>query len=486
MKNRILSLNFQFIRTVTLLLVVCGVACTYTPDIPDTLETFDTPPNILVLVTDDQNPNTIRALGNKYIDTPNIDRLVERGTTFSRAYASFPLCVPSRAEILTGTTGFRNRLLPPYSRDFDRELTTWPQALDAAGYLTWYVGKWHTPGRPSHYGYSETRGLFSSGGSGHPLDNPVDAHGFDVTGYRGWVFQTDDRQTYPEKGVGLTPGIDSHFADAAIELIDRKPDQPFFMHVNFTGPHDPLLWPPGYEDKYDADEMPLPPNYRPLHPFDHGHLDRRDEVLLPFPRTPEMVREDRAVYFSVVSFIDAQIGRIIDALEQTGQLDNTVIVFASDHGLALGSHGLRGKQNMYEHSVRVPLIFAGPGIPEGRTSDALANVRDLFPTTVEMAGATIPATVEGLSLLPVIRGETDAVRDRIFGYFESEMRMVQTHRWKLMYYPHIDRYQLFDLYEDPYELRDLSDDPEHSDRVTRLANELRTWQQEVNDPLLEQ
>lgn len=472
MKKRIRFLCKQFFYLTTFLPVLCGVVIA------------DPPPNILVIVTDDQNPNTIRALGNNSIHTPNIDRLVETGTSFQRAYASFPLCVPTRVEILTGATGFRNGIFPPFSRDINRDLTTWPQVLAEVGYNTWYVGKWHTSGRPSEYGYSKTRGLFSSGGSDHPLTEPVDAHGFEVTGYRGWVFQTDDRQIQPEKGIGLTPGIDALFADAAIELIDRQSEQPFFMHVNFTGPHDPLHWPPGFENKYDPDDIPLPPNFKPEHPFDHGHLDRRDEVLLPFPRTPDMIRQDLAIYYSVISFIDAQIGRIIEALETTGQLENTIIIFTSDHGLAMGSHGLRGKQNMYEHSVRVPLIFKGPGIPEGRISNALANLRDLFPTTSEIAGATVPDTVDGYSLLPLIKGETDGVRDRIFGYFESEMRMIQTHRWKLIHYPQAERYQLFDLYEDPDELNDLAFNPAHSDRVAQLSNELLSWQQEMNDPIL--
>jgi arylsulfatase A-like enzyme len=436
-------------------------------------------PNIVFLLSDDQRPDTIRALGNPLIETPNLDRLARRGTAFTRAMAPYPLCVPSRAEILTGVSAFRNGVFPNVSNRLDESLVLWPEALHEAGYHTWYVGKWHTSGRPSSRGYEESLGLYSSGGGETTLLK--DDQGRPVTGYRGWMFQTDDRQLFPEQGVGLTPEIDAKFADAAIEFIRRKPNQPFFLHVNFTGPHDPLFWPPGMKDKYDPVKMPLPENFLAEHPFDHGNFRGRDEELWPWPRMAEQVREGLAIYYAVITHLDAQVGRITAALEETGQSEETLIVFAGDHGLAIGSHGLRGKQNMYEHTVNVPLLLAGPGVPENRRSDAQVYLRELYPTTCDLAGVAIPETVEAESFADVVRGEAESHHEYAFGYFRESQRMIRGDRWKLIYYPHLDREQLFDVAADPHELRDRSGDARHADTKRDLRRRLDDWRRESND-----
>lgn len=439
-------------------------------------------PNVLVLVSDDQRPDTIAALGNTIIQTPNLDLLVKSGSVFTRAIAPYPICTPSRAEILTGCSVFRSGVLD-FGRKTNPDLVPWAAAMRDAGYQTCYVGKWHNSGRPSTNGYLETRGLFSGGG-GRWWKDQVDYHGHEVTGYRGWIFQTDDRKLFPEQGVGLTPEISSKFADAAISLIEENLDKPFFLHVNFTSPHDPLLMPPGYEGKYDPDKIPLPKNFLPRHPFDHGNIEGRDEKLLPWPRTPKDVREDLAVYYAVLSYMDEQIGRILDALKKTGKWDNTIIVFTSDQGLAMGSHGLRGKQNMYEHTIGVPFVLCGPGIPTGKRFAAQAYLRDLYPTICDLAGVPTPDTVEGRSLRPVLSGKVDSIYPHVFGYFRNFQRMIRTDRWKLIYYPHIDRYQLFDLKADPWELHDLSTEARCASVVEDLRKKLKSWQREVGDPLV--
>jgi arylsulfatase A-like enzyme len=440
------------------------------------------PTNVLFLLTDDQRPDTIRALGNPLIETPHLDALVQRGVVFTRAVSPNPLCVPSRAEILTGCSGFRNGVLPGHSDQLNPKLTLWPEAMRAAGYHTCYVGKWHTTGRPSTRGYIESRGLYSSGGGVVPRQ--TDHAGREVTGYRGWVFQTDDRQLFREKGVGLTPDISRHFADAAIEVIARRSEKPFFLHVNFTAPHDPLLLPPGYEKKYDPQRLPLPANFRPRHPFDHGNYTGRDEQLFLWPRTPEETRAELAAYYAVISHLDEQIGRILKALEASGQADNTLIVFTSDHGLAVGSHGLRGKQNMYEHTIGVPLVLVGPNVPRSAKSEAPIYLRDLYPTICELAGVPIPASVEGRSLAPVLAGKVKSVHDAVFGYFRDTQRMVRAGRWKLIQYPRLPYEQLFDLQEDSAELTNRIDDPRHAAVRDELRARLRAWQKEVGDPLL--
>src|SRR5262249_28113744 len=159
-----------------------------------------------------------------------------------------------------------------------------------------------------------------------------------------------------------------------------------FLHVNFTAPHDPLLVPPDPASKYDPATIPLPGNFMAQHPFDYGNFRGRDELLWPWPRTPEDTRDELALYYGVLTQLDHEIGRILDGLEETGQTERTIIVFTSDHGLAIGSHGIRGMQNMYEHTVTVPLIFAGPGIPQNQRRNAQIYLRDLYPTICALAG----------------------------------------------------------------------------------------------------
>ncbi|MCA9176084.1 MAG: sulfatase-like hydrolase/transferase, partial [Planctomycetales bacterium] len=248
-------------------------------------------PNVLVLVSDDQRPDSIAALGNPHIRTPNLDSLARHGMVMRRAVCANPICTPSRAEILTGCSSYRNGVLD-FGGAIDSQLTPWPRAMREGGYQTWYVGKWHNNGRPALHGYEDVAGLFSSGGSKWWTPQR-DWRGNEVTGYRGWIFQSaDGREKYPDRGVGLRADISRDFADAAIQILEQRDrDRPFFIHVNFTAPHDPLLIPEGEKYRYQAESLPLPPNYLPEHPFDHGNLRGRDELLLPWPRTELLVRQ---------------------------------------------------------------------------------------------------------------------------------------------------------------------------------------------------
>ena len=410
-------------------------------------------PNILLLVSDDQRPDTIAALGNPLIKTPSLDRLVREGTSFTRAICANPICTPSRAELLTGSSGLRNGVVD-FGGTIRPHLPTLPEPFAEAGYRTYYSGKWHNDGQPSQHGYAATRGLFTGGGQ-RWWKPKTDYRGHEVSGYRGWLFRDPDNRPRPELGVGLTATISERFADAAIAVIQHQSQQPFFLHVNFTAPHDPLLIPPGYETAYQAEAIPLPRNFVPEHPFDHGNEGGRDERLLPLPRTAEIVRADLAAYYAVISHLDEQIGRILNALDQSGKTSQTLIVFCSDHGLAMGSHGLRGKQNMYEHTIGVPLIFAGPQIPNNRRVVGQAYLRDIFPTLCDLVGLPIP-DVDGVSQLPVIRGDRESIYPHVIGYFRDRQRMIRTDRWKYIEYPKIDRQQLFDLRADPDECHDLS------------------------------
>ena len=470
------------LRSLTLLLLSLWIPGNWGLETATTAGAEPKRPNFLVLISDDQRPDTVGALGNPIIQTPHLDRLVKRGLTFTRAVCAHPLCVPSRAEMLTGCIGFRNGVHPPNNKP-DLTLPTWPKVMATAGYNTYHVGKWMIAGRPSTRGFHESLGLFASGK--RPDTPQFDSAGREVTGYRGWMFQTDDRRLQPEQGVGLTPDISSKFADAAIQFISRKSGKPFFLQVNFTAPHDPLLDPPDWLDKYAAGKMPLPENFMERHPFDHGNFAGRDEKLNTWPRKKSDIRRDLATYYRVISDMDAQIGRIIKALTDHGKLDNTVIIFTSDHGLAIGSHGLMGKQNMYEHTIGVPLIFSGPGIPQNQRRAAQIYLRDLFPTTCDLARIPIPETVQGQSFKAVIEGQKTDLYKHVFGYFADKQRMVRSDRWKLIEYPHLQRYQLFDLKNDPYEMKNLANQSAYRERQTQLQHVLRRWQQQVQDPLVQ-
>jgi arylsulfatase A-like enzyme len=448
------------------------------------------PPNFLVVLTDDQRPDTISAPGSSQIRTPQLDRLAREGTAFTRATCANPHCVPSRAEILTGCTGFRNGVQAATGK-LRGDVTFWGETLRRAGYHTWYAGKWMNDGSPKTRGYEETRGLFSSGGSGgRGLTVATDHKGARVTGYSGWTFKTDDGRVELDKGIGLTGDTSRHIADAAIELIQRKPAKPFFLHVNFTAPHDPLILPPGFETRHAPEKMALPKNFLPEHPFDHGNLKGRDEQLLPWPRTPEAIRRELAAYYAVIEDMDAQLGRILAALDATGQRGRTVVIFSSDHGLALGSHGLMGKQNQYEHTIGVPLLMAGPGIPAGRRVDAQCCLRDLFPTTCDLAGVPVPDTVEGRSLMPVLRGEVKEIYPQIVGYWQDAQRMIREGNWKVICYPQAQRWQMFNVATDPDELNDVLRDfaslgeyEQTLPKFTELRGKLIDWLTANNDPL---
>ena len=204
------------------------------------------------------------------------------------------------------------------------------------------------------------------------------------------------------------------------------------------------------ENRYKPGDIALPANFRPQHPFDHGNINGRDEVIVPAPRSEEDVKRERAVYYALVENLDAQVGRIVQALEERGMLERTLIIFTSDHGLALGSHGLMGKQNQYEHTANVPLILAGPGIPAGRRIAAQCALRDLFPTVCDMSALPIPASVQGRSLMPVLNGEKEEVHDAIFGYFTDTQRMIRTTTaGSSSGIPRPARTQLFHIAEDP-------------------------------------
>jgi arylsulfatase A-like enzyme len=268
--------------------------------------------------------------------------------------------------------------------------------------------------------------------------------------------------------------------DAIAFLKGRKRDRPFFMYLAFSEPHDLRIPAREYLDRYDRQRIPLPENYLPVHPFDNGEMAIRDERLEAWPRTKEAIRRHTHEYYGMITGLDHHMGRLIRTLRDLGQHDETVIIFSSDNGLAIGSHGLMGKQSVYEHSVKVPLVIAGPGIPQGR-SDALVSLLDLYPTLCELARAPVPSGLDGQSLVPIITGKSEKVRDTMFFAYRHVQRAVRDGRWKLIRYPQIDRTQLFDLSRDPHETQDLSADPAGARRIESLMRVMREWQRRLGD-----
>ena len=297
-------------------------------------------------------------------------------------------------------------------------------------------------------------------------------------------------RTFGPRRVG-TKHSSELFADTAIEFLQREAERrragssrPFFGYVAFTAPHDPRDPPVTHRDLYRDRRPPLPANFRPQHglAFDVGALTTRDERLAAWPRDPEVIRDQLAEYYALITHLDQQIDRVLDTLRQLGLADNTLIVFAADHGLAVGSHGLLGKQNLYEHSMGCPLILAGPGVEHGQ-SKALTYLLDLHPTLLDVAGVPKSRDVDGQSLWPMIAEQKERIRDTVFTLFSTNQRAIRDDRYKLIRFPKIDQTLLFDLQSDPNELQDLYGRPEFAGRTETLRAEYERWQSACGDNL---
>ena len=414
-------------------------------------------PNILFLFADDQRADTIAALGNPIIKTPALDRLVRSGVAFNRAYMqggfNGATCVPSRAMLLSGRSLFH----------VDEKLRdeTWPEAFGKAGYATFVSGKWHNGDASLERSFQSARSMFTGG-----MTNPMHAPLRDMA----------DGKLAAAK---LSPKHACEaFADETIRFLKEHKGGPFFAYVPFDAPHDPHVVPDGFPIEYDSAKITLPPNFLPQHPFDNGEMEVRDEKLLPWPRTADATRALIAEYYRYISYLDSQIGRVLDALEASPFAKNTIVVFSADSGVARGSHGLIGKQNLYEFdSVRVPLIIGGPGIAQGKRTDAMCYLFDVMPTLGKMCGVTGPKECEGLDFTATLRDPAKPARGTMVFAYRTVQRAVRDDRWKLIRYPQVDRTQLFDLQNDPHEVTDLAAKPEHAEKVaeltTLLAQELQ-------------
>lgn len=425
-------------------------------------------PNFIFLFADDQRPDTIGAFGNDQIKTPNLDKLINSGFSFRNNYCagsySGAVCVASRSMLMTGRHWPRIQ-----DRKNWRGLPLLPELLGRHEYQTFATGKWHNGETTLARAFQSGKNIFMGGMCDHtkvPLQN----------------LRLDG--TLTEKTVSTRFSSET-FADTAIEFLqsDRDPNQPFFLYVAFTAPHDPRNPPEAYRETYYQQRPPLPPNFLPQHPFDNGHIRNggRDESLADWPRQPAVIGDQLCEYYGLITHLDEQVGRIVTALNKTKYQDNTYIIYTADHGLAMGSHGLLGKQNIYEHSMGSPLIISGPGVPRNQSTYALTYLLDLFPTICELSKSVQPTDVGGHDLSPLWTGKKKAVRDSVFLAFQQSMRAVRTERWKLHIYPEINHTLLYDLQQDPHEIINLATNPEQQDRVRELTSLMKKWQRQVGD-----
>jgi arylsulfatase A-like enzyme len=453
-------------------------------------QTHSTRPNVIFFFTDDQRFDTVHALGNEQIHTPTIDGWVREGASFTHAHimggTSPAVCMPSRAMLMTGRPLYH---LQGAGEGIPQDQVLLGEHLRQQGYRTFGTGKWHN-GPPSYArSFSAGAEIFFGGMEDHWN---VPACHFDPSGRYDvskpyindpWTNNALRRRLCDH----VTPGKHSSelFCDAAIEFLqETSAADPFFMYLSFMAPHDPRTMPREYLEMYDPAQIELPPNLMANHPFDNGELWVRDELLTSHPRTPDEIRRHIAEYYAMITHADAQMARVLQVLRETGQAENTIVVFAGDNGLALGQHGLMGKQNLYDHSIRVPLVFCGPGVPRGLRSEAHCYLFDIYPTLCDLLGLPIPHTVEGKSLVPALRDPNNTIRDTMYFGYKEYQRCVRDRRYKLIEYVVQGRRttQLFDMEQDPWELRNLAGQVAYSGHVERLRRELLRWRDELDDP----
>ena len=413
----------------------------------------DQQPNLLIIVTDDQSPLTLDCYGDQYCDTPNLDQLAKSGMILDQAYHmgswSGAVCTPSRTMIMCGRTLWhlppRNKknATPKMSSDQIDEIVnnTIPAVFNRAGYDTFRTCKIGNSFGPANKLFSTVR---------------------DKTCRN---FESENGSQWHCQQV-------LNFLAAREEASDSK--KPFLIYLGFSHPHDPRNGRDDLLEKYGAANLkeppeivnenapPLPVTWLPRHPFHHGHPGLRDEVNVAGvkkSRTEATIRNELGREFACIENIDQQIGKVLAKLKSTDQLKDTFVIFTSDHGIAVGRHGLVGKQNLYEHTWRVPFIVSGPGIAARSRAKGNVYLLDILPTICDLAGIDIPSTVEGRSFKPILNGQKNVIRDVVYGCYcggtKPGMRSVRKGDWKLIKYDTMNgavrETQLFNLANNPSE-----------------------------------
>lgn len=429
-----------------------------------------TQPNILFIFTDQQNRYALGCMDNPNVETPNLDRLAGRGVLFRRCYSNDPVCGPFRGTLMTGQYSTRCGVLHN-GYPLPQGTTTFADAFNAAGYQTSWVGKWHLGGNGNGPITENLRGGFQRF-KGYQCYN-----GFykDVCFYD----EQDQEHRYDYHRTDVTTDI----AISELELLAGK-DKPFMLMMSYQAPHYPEQPAPEYEAMYQGREIIRRPNCQEIDPFTPTFSPRSPRPVEndpDFQRYGHSLDEYIRLYNAMCTQIDANVGRLLETLERLGVANNTIVVFTSDHGDMQGSHGLKNKCLPHEESAGIPLIMHVPGLPGGRVSDALVSGIDMMPTCLELAGLPPVNTVDGTSMAPYLRGESESTQEAVFSE-RGDWCMIVNGGWKLAAERQDDGLAptfMTHLDEDPYELNNRSEDPACTDRRHNLLEALMAWDQDV-------
>lgn len=442
----------------------------------------DDRPNIVFIFADDQCFDTIHQSGNSEIQTPNLDELARRGTTFSHAFNmgswSGAVCVASRTMLNTGRFVWNANAVHAKSEQERQQGRWWSEYMKRAGYRTYMTGKWHCKAS-AEKAFDIARDIRP----GMPKATEAGYNRPAADGTDPWSPSDPKFGGFWEGGTHWSEVVANNAQDFMKDAAGN--DSPFFMYLAFNAPHDPRQSPAEYVARYPKDSILIPDNFLPRYPFANQigcGPGLRDERIAAFPRTPDAIQVHRQEYYAIITHMDEMIGRILKALEASGKRENTWIFFTADHGLAVGQHGLLGKQNMYDHSVRVPFIVVGPGVAAAKKIAEPIYLQDIMPTTLELAGVEQPEHVEFNSLLPLLDGASSPYPS-IYGCYLSKQRSIRTDRYKLMAYPDAKVLRLYDLQQDPMEKHDLAQESRMKPVVADLFQRLIALQGKMNDDL---
>ena len=449
-------------------------------------------PNVLFIFADDQMWDSLGCLEGSQVKTPNLDRLRHEGVLFSHTYNmgsySSAVCVASRTMLNTGAFLWNANALSP-KRKGKKDLVErrepegyWSQWMKEAGYETYFAGKWHVPGTDVKELFDHTRHIRAGMPSGAKNNYK-----------RKFIPGEPDGWSYDKSEGGFWEG-GKHWSevlgDDGVEYFKmvQESEKPFFMYLAFNAPHDPRQAPKEFLDMYDVEDMKVPVNFLPEYPYNEAAgagRKLRDERTAPFPRTENAVKVTRQEYYALITHMDVQIGRLLDALEASGKAENTYIFFTADHGLAVGDHGFLGKQNMYDSSMRVPFLMVGPDIPADSTVDEPIYMQDAMATSLAIADFPKPEQVEFHDILPLAEGKVEeSAYDSIYGAYFGTQRMFRTEKYKMIIYPSIEVVRLYNMVEDPYETKDLA---EGKNKPVELMNTLfskyEKLQEQMGDPV---
>lgn len=472
--------------------IVAGLCLTFSTALASAEETR---PNILFILSDDHTTEALGAYGDSPFPTPQLDRLAESGAMFTAATVPTSVCGPSRASLLTGRFGHVNGFMRNEETPFDGSQSTFPKRLQAGGYETALVGKWHLDSEPTGFDYY----------------NVVSPYGVG----QGWFYNcrmVEKGMNYEDGGYYAPGYLTDDITDISLRWLEtiRDEDKPFCLLVHHKAPHTPYDPAPRHEDLYADTEFEVPDN---LHDLWEGRAlegipveSFAGPLVKSNRRTPARLEGETDAEFRerhyqwtmrgygrLMASLDENIGRLLDYLDETGLAENTIVIYASDNGYFLGQHGLGGKFWIYEESLMVPLLIRWPGVVDpGTVEESFVSLLDMAPTLVDISGQPVSSFTQGKSLEPLLRGEVESVREvayyRYYDHYGIPAHAgVRDARYKLAFYPEtpVIRWELFDLETDPAEMNNRFEDPELAEVRERLLDKLVELAEGYEDPILE-